>query len=65
MNAIVEQTINDLYKVRETVSLDDLWHEVALRVNNHNQLRPAAESCACLPERPSPAGSIAWTCVTA
>ena len=50
VNAIVEQTINDLYKVRETVSLDDLWHEVALRVNNHNQLRPAAEQLR-LPSR--------------
>ncbi len=50
VNAIVEQTINDLYKVRETVSLDDLWHEVALRINENNRLRPVAEQLR-LPSR--------------
>jgi hypothetical protein len=50
VSAIVEQTINDLYQVRETVSLDDLWHEVALRINEHNRLRPAAEQLR-LPSR--------------
>jgi putative transposase len=50
LNAIIEQTINDLFKVREQVSTDDLLHEVAVRVEENNRLRPPAEQLR-LPSR--------------
>jgi putative transposase len=50
VNRLVEQTIQELYKVREKVGLDDLLHEVAVRIEENNQLRSPTEQLR-LPSR--------------
>lgn len=42
-DAIIRQTIERLYKTRETVTVKDLHYEVAARLAEENRLRPATD----------------------
>lgn len=42
-DTIIRQTIEQLYKTREKVTVKDLLYEVALRVEEENRLRPASD----------------------
>lgn len=46
IEAILDSVIKDKYFVREKKTIDDLWHEVARRIEEENRLRPAPEKLA-------------------
>jgi putative transposase len=46
VEAILDAVIKDKYFAREKKTIDDLWHEVAVRVEAENQVRPRQEKLA-------------------
>lgn len=51
---IIQEVINERYFVRERVKIDDIYHEVVLRIDHENRLLPAEGQLVC------PSRSTVW-----